>query len=152
MPQSLIKVWMHKFRPNGSGYCLVELTAENPNNDDVSVPTGYKVKMKGKAGPHEVKFTIQTDPACPGDAAVRSEKYAMVGIYFVHDQLPATERNIGQDQFPRFECNIADDPPSLTVHIDRDSAKGGDEYEFMILVQRLSDGALGIIDPEWENE
>ena len=166
MPQpSEVEVQVVIFREKSSGPCLAELSlksttpSNNPQGDEhIELPTTQKIVMKSKhKGPHLVKFSAMTST---GNVA-SDESYCLVGIYFKNaalrneaesGQQVAPGRRVGQEQFHCFECNIADDPPSLTVHIDRDSAKGGDEYEFMILVQRLSDGALGIIDPEWENE
>jgi len=38
------------------------------------------------------------------------------------------------------------------LHRDAPASSGGVVYEFFILIQRVSDGAIGIIDPEIENQ
>jgi hypothetical protein len=154
MAQSNIEIQIVKFRPNGSGYCLVEMVPDasfhgNPPNDgNLIIPTSYKIRMKRKAGLHKVKFSVTTS----AHSDDQTESYCLVGVFFINSNLSTMGEIVAQHFITKFECKIGANPPTLTLYLDRDVISKPEEYEFMLLAQRLSDGALGIIDPEWEND
>jgi len=135
----------------------------------VTLAGSYFIKMKKWVGvvdlvdptrERKLKFWVTdaaVDPTEKGD-------YLLQGIAFSNRDPNSGPNRLGQRSFPRIEIavepiNPADDPnnPStkkarmLTVtnsrlHADKES------FDYLILLQRISDGAIGIIDPEFENE
>jgi hypothetical protein len=119
-----------------------------PNDTHLKVPANYKVNLirNGSMAPHNLVFSVspQSEPV--------GEGYFLVGVYFVNRVLTNSGQAVGQHVFRQFQSNLASDPPTLTLSLTRGAVEGNEKYEFMFLIQRRSDGALGIIDPEWENE
>lgn len=157
MPQSKITVKIVTFRPHYMGGSLAEMSLEGggstvpPDDGHVTVPTSYKVNLIRAKTLHKVTFKVIAHPK----SAQPYEKYLPVGIYFINRLIsaPPSNRNIGAHVFKTFECAYSDanGDSSLTLNLERGAVSENEQYEFILLVQRLSDGAMGIIDPEWEN-
>ena len=129
--------------------------------DGIATTTGdYLVHILHPAAPndiHEVIFWATRHPLNPDlDGA-----YELFGIAFTNRNRAG---NVGGSHV--FVPQVIDRPLNLdpanpglltrtvTVRVDTTvlAANTSERYEFKLWVRRLSDGAIGIIDPEWENE
>ena len=156
MAKSNITVQVITFRPHFQGGCLAEMLpgtgfggSGKPPNDDgfMSIPATYKVNLKKAIKVHDVTFSFQPQPG----SAAAGDVYFPVGVYFINRDLTNPAQSVGQHVFKKFETDLTATPPTFSINLDKQH-DNKENYEFLWLVQRRSDGALGIIDPEWENE
>jgi len=92
-----------------------------------------------------IRFTITS---LPGD----KESYFPVGIAFVREGEKSTsdEQRLGILNFPQSETRM--EVRSLSITDSYKDAVPGIRYKFSVIVQRGSDGLIGIIDPGIEHE
>lgn len=140
---SKVEVQVVRFRPRYEGSTLVDLVLRdnggNPVSDDGQIKrlTSYKLTMPRKTTRHSLVFTIT-----PG--------YVLLGVQFINNNSSAYGQEIGQHVFTDYKTDIANE--TLTLTIERNAVKSAEKYEVFLLIQRKTDGQLGIVDPEWENE
>jgi hypothetical protein len=91
----------------------------------------------------EVKFRLNT----PG--------YLLQGIAFANRDHTSMANNLGQKNFTKITIGAEDNSPNarrvLAVSNSR-SIGVKQSYDYLILIQKIQTGEIGIIDPEWENE
>ena len=87
-----------------------------------------------------IRFTIASSP---GD----KERYFPIGITFVRQSEHNTsdEQRLGLLNFPQRKTRVLEQFISITDSY-RDKEKGS-RYKFSVVIQRGSDGKIGIIDP-----
>jgi hypothetical protein len=86
-----------------------------------------------------IRFTLAS---APGDR----ESYYPVGVTFVREGKGSTsdEQRLGRVNFPPRQIHLEGQSLSIT---DNYKEEGSVRYEFSIVIQRGSDGKIGIIDP-----
>jgi hypothetical protein len=122
----------------GTSYTM-KLKARDPR----ACIEGDTIYVKRPGGP--IRFTIN-------GAAADKEHYYPVGISFVRegDGKSSEKARLGMLTFPQSEIRL--DGRSLSItDIYKDHARSV-RYKFSLLIQRGSDGRLGIIDPGIEHD
>lgn len=86
-----------------------------------------------------IRFTMSSSP---GDR----EKYYPVGVTFVREGKDSTsnEQRLGMVNFPPRQIRLEGQSLSIT---DNYKEEGNVRYKFSLVIQRGSDGKIGIIDP-----
>jgi hypothetical protein len=163
-----IQIEVVVFRPVGSvTTTTVNMVLQNragattpPTDGVVDMIGAYHIRTKRFAGataldptqPRNIKFWVIDNPTRPGP----KDTYLPLGISFINRNQNNGSQNIGQHIFSNMQ--IAQETIQgvgklhvLTVTNDRSHA-AGESYDYLLVIQRLSDQAIGIIDPEWENE
>lgn len=170
---SRIQINVLKFRPIGSvTTTTVEMALQNadPSTSPGVVTDGlvtligsYYIRVPVWSGvptaiapaqEMRIKFWVT-------NAATERDNYLLQGIAFSNrDQSP--QNHLGQLDFPQITIALEPVDPAnpggrkeriLTVTNLRTRPNGKRaSYDYLIIIQRESDGVLGIIDPEYENE
>lgn len=90
-----------------------------------------------------------------------AEEYLLIGIAFSRKDAGPREDGQGQEEFPSITVesrmtNIFGQPKrpyrALTVVDKRRPENIGKRFEYALLVQRISTGEMGVIDPDIENQ
>jgi hypothetical protein len=92
-----------------------------------------------------LRFTITSSPE-------DKEKYYPAGITFVREGLESTSdgQRLGKENF--LQRKIFLDGRTLTLTDSYKDEARGVRYKFSVIIQRGSDGAIGIIDPGIEHD
>lgn len=147
--------------------------ASEVTDGEVTKIGSYFIRSKKGGNPLELKFWLVDDALADTDAA-RYHNFVVLGIAFINrDQNseptspsdPDTKAGrVGQHRFIKVE--IALEPAHglepaypepegklrvMTVTNNRNYDEN-ESFDYMILVQEAASGAIGIIDPEYENE
>ena len=148
------------FRPIGSlTTTTIAMTlagaVPNPGEGGATTPSG--VTLVGNYFIRVNKYVAGANPDDPDEPMklkfyLTNRKYLLQGIAFSNRDQGAGN-NLGQAAFTTIE--IGPEPGTnervLTVTNARGVGKK-QSYDYLILIQQVSDGAVGIIDPEMENE
>ena len=177
--ESIVEIQVVIFRPIGSvttttvemklhGDGVEEISPGSSTDRGVVTLVGsYFIKVR-KPGTHaddgtdemRLKFFVTTHDSNP-----TADEYLLQGIAFSNRNQKKSadvtkENRLGQFDFPKVELAIENTPLGNMARVftitNRRSVrvvqKKKASYDYLFLIQRVSDGAIGIIDPEWENE
>lgn len=130
-----------KFRPLGS---VMTTTIKMNRIDETAEPT---IKTEGD-------YVIEVGLSDASDSSevllqfvMDSTKHLLLGIAFSNKEF-AGPNNVGQEEFPRVDIDTVDQHRVMTVTNKR-STKAS--YDYIILLQEVATGQIGIIDPEVRN-
>ena len=123
----------------GSRYCTADM-ALAPDPAGKVTQAGNRLRVKG---PTDLEFTIAAPAGSP-------ESYFALGIVFKSGSADKHGRN--NFDIKNHKVNDAKISIRNNHSVSAPASSGGVVYEFFILIQRVSDGAIGIIDPEIENQ
>ena len=173
---STLEIKVVTFRPIGSvTTTTVEMALQNSvsvltsegapsgvfTDDLVTLVGSYFIKVKRWTGtgtpaaPNQavkLRFFVTTHPTNPD----QNDQYLLQGIAFSNrDQTapmkPSDDNRLGQLHFTSINIEQVNGQRMFTVTNNRPLDKRI-SYDYLFLIQRTRDGAIGIIDPEYENE
>jgi len=143
MPPPLLSasfnVTIHTFRPLGGVFPISASIDAVPGNPECITISGKNIKVKGKTRA-ELTFNLQNPPGTPG--------YVLLGVAFAANQAGTT---VGMHTFPTILINRQPTSSSMTV-TDQPQDVGKQKYGYVIMVQSIASGEIGIIDPDIDNE
>lgn len=109
------------------------ITAPTANSLLVAVPPTYE-------GSVQITFQLpQSD-------------YVLLGISVNPSKTAKGKVSIGREEFRTITVNRDSSSSQLTVTDACIRKFGGMDFSYLILVQQVSDGQIGAIDPDWETE
>lgn len=173
---SRIQINVKKFRPIGSvTTTTVEMDLQNA--DPATVPGAISDGLITLVGSYYIRVPIWSGTPTPiaptqamqvkfwvTDAATDPQDrgdYLLQGIAFSNRDL-SPSNHLGQLDFSQITIGLEPVDPvnpggrkerilTVTNLRTRPNAQRA-SYDYLFLIQRIKDGAIGIIDPEWENE
>lgn len=135
-PTATIAVTIGAFYPIGSIYPLSYQLALTGGDPTIFTLAGGKLTVRVAAGT-EVKIQYQLADA----------RYVLLGAAF-KPQGPGA----GRQEFPTITLRRTVTGSTMTVHDASLAASLGVDYTYVILVQEVATGCIGIIDPDLEND
>jgi hypothetical protein len=154
---AIFEIDVLKFRPIGSlTTTTIKMTlvgaAPIAGEEGVGLPSG--VFLIGNYMIRTKPFKNNADdptPAMQVKFRVKTPGYLLQGIAFSNRTNPDPSNNLGQKNFT--EISIAPENGSRVLTVTNARAIGARQsYDYLILIQEVATGGIGIIDPEWENE
>ncbi len=143
MPPSLLtatfNITIHAFRPLGGVFPISASMDPAPDNPPSITISEKNITVKGKA-PAQLIFNLQNPPPGPG--------YVLLGVAFAANQAGTT---VGMHTFPTILINRQPTSSSMTV-TDQPQPVGKQQYDYVIMVQSIATGEIGIIDPSIGNK
>ena len=143
MPPPLLSatfnITIHTFRPLGGVFPITASMAPAPSNPPSITISEKNITVKGKC-PVQLIFTLQNPPNEPG--------YVLLGVAFAANQADVT---VGMHTFPTILIDRLPKSSSMTV-TDQPQDVGKQHYGYVILIQSIATGEIGIIDPAMRNE
>jgi hypothetical protein len=133
MTVATLQLTISKFRPIGGVFPITASMVLNPPVSGISID-GKNVTIQLPAGPLQLNFTLN-DP-----------DHVLLGVAFASNVMLGS---IGRSTFPTILINRTAEGSSMTV-TDQNSKDA--RYDYVILVQSLASGEIGLIDPAIENE
>lgn len=143
---------------NGSSCCpfTISATTTEPLNQSWVVLSGTPTTPGGltfQGSGSNIQVTPPTGDALQMTFTLADSAYALVGLYFTAQIVGGPDPSImGMTDFPSISCNATFNGGAYsgsTLQV-LDVSGLTQTYVYKIVVQRLSDGALGLIDPTIE--
>jgi hypothetical protein len=139
MPTGRFTITINKFRPMGVGFPISATMIPDIDNPKCITIHGEDITIKG-SDPVKLVFTLPNPSADDG--------FVLLGIGFAANS-PST--TVGLHTFPTITIDRFPTSSTMTV-ADHPQDVGIQRYDYVMLVQKISSGEIGIIDPSMINE
>lgn len=126
---------INKFRPMGGVFPISASMEPDPKNPPSITIKKKDIEVKGK-DPVELIFALP-DP-----------QYALLGVAFAAN---SSSVSVGMHTFPSVLINRQPSGTTMTV-TDQPQPTGLQLYDYVILVQSVATGEIGLIDPSVRNK
>ena len=142
MPTGTFKITINKFRSLGGAFpTSAHMTPDKDNPPCITIQ-GENITVKGKE-PVKLIFelAIKQQTSEPG--------HVLLGVAFAANSPSVT---VGLHTFPIVEITRRPDGSTMTVTNQPQNLGVPQRYDYVILVQSVDTGDIGIIDPDFVNE
>ncbi len=140
MPIGTFTITINKFRPLGGAFPVSAHMVPSPNNPKCITIHGENITVKCKE-PVQLIFQLP-NPAL-------NQGFVLIGVAFAANSPSVT---VGLHTFPTVLINRLPDNSTLTVTDQPQNLGTPQRYDYVILVQSVATGEIGIIDPDIEND
>ena len=140
MPVGNFTITVNTFRPLGGVFPISASIIPNPQNPDCIKISGKNITVTGRAAVQMIFELPNPVDADPG--------YVLLGVAFAANQADIT---VGMHTFPTILINRRPDGSSMTV-TDQPQDVGKQHYGYVILIQSIATGEIGMIDPDIDNK
>ena len=132
-------ITINTFRPLGGVFPISASIAPAPDNPKCVTIAGKNIKVCSKAAVQLV-FDLPNPPSSPG--------YVLLGVAFAANQADVT---VGMHTFPTILINREGTNSSTMTVTDQPQDVGKQHYGYVILIQSIATGEIGMIDPDITN-
>ena len=143
MPTGTFTITVNKFRPIGGAFpTSAHMTPDKDNPPCITIQ-GENITVKGK-NPVQLIFKLpipQLQPPVPG--------FVLIGIAFAANSPVVT---VGMHTFPNVNIDRKPDSSTMTVTDQPQNLGTPQRYDYIIIVQSIASGEIGIIDPDIDNQ
>ncbi len=139
MPTGTFNITINKFRPLGGVFPISATMLPATDNPKFITIHGKNITVKGKTPVKLVFCLANADPATG---------FAILGVAFGANSSSVT---VGMHTFPTIIIDRSPTCSTMTV-ADHPQDVGVQHYDYVILVQSVATGEIGIIDPAMVND
>jgi hypothetical protein len=140
MPTGTFTITINKFRPLGGAFPVSATMAPAPDNPKSITIHGENISILG-LDPVKLIFNLP-NPAL-------DQGFVLLGVAFAANAPAVT---VGLHTFPTVSISRLPDSSTMTIKDQPQNLGSPQRYDYVILVQSVATGEIGIIDPDIENQ